>query len=142
MYYSNNPVDSRRFFFECWEKFQNNILLEPLEKQIVDVISEHPEYHSMLQQPDSFLYKEWTPESGETNPFLHMGLHLAIREQINTNRPVGIQTIYQQLVQRKNDPHEVEHLMMEKMAEFLWAAQRNHQLPDESAYLEALKGFI
>ena len=96
----------------------------------------------MLQQPDSFLYKEWTPESGETNPFLHMGLHLAIREQINTNRPVGIQTIYQQLVQRKNDPHEVEHLMMEKMAEFLWAAQRNHQLPDESAYLEALKGFI
>ncbi|WP_204318325.1 DUF1841 family protein [Serratia marcescens] len=43
-------------------------------------------------------------ELGETNPFLHMGLHLAVREQVATDRPQGIRTVYTKLIEKYQDP--------------------------------------
>ena len=123
---------TRQVFYDAWKKAKQGELLTPLEAQVVAVIEVHPEYHVFLekrQPPSSF------PEG---NPFLHMGLHLAIREQINTNRPHGIQLIYKTLCQERQSSLEVEHVIMDTLAKILWEAQQTGVEPDESAYLMAL----
>jgi len=125
----------RQMYKTAWEKFQQQKNLSPLETQIAEVIKEHPEYHDFILQLD----KDFLPEIGETNPFLHMGLHLGLREQLSTNRPLGINSIYQQLILIKGSPHDAEHSMIECLAEAMWSAQANNQVPDELAYLKSLQ---
>lgn len=134
MFYGDSVSDTRKIFFESWGKYITKKPLEPVEQQIVDVIIDHPEYHQMLEKKvnDDTAY---FPEFGETNPFLHMGLHIAIREQVSTNRPAGITLVYQQLVRQKSSNLEAEHAMMECLAESLWQAQRSSSMPNESEYL-------
>jgi hypothetical protein len=140
MFYSQEVEDLRAFYFEVWRKLQDGEQLLPLEQQIANVLRDHPEFHSALSSPDRSKSQQFYPELGQTNPFLHMGLHLAIREQIGTDRPQGILAIYQQLLQKYQDEHRVEHLMMEQLAEQLWLAQKNNLPPDESNYLALLSG--
>lgn len=130
---------ARRIFFDTWRKYQANELLEPLEQQLVHIILMHPEYHGLLNHPEQYLEREYFPEMGETNPFLHMALHMSIVEQISTDRPAGITALYQELLAEKSDPHEVEHGMMECLAEMLWQAQRSGKMIEEKDYLDCLK---
>lgn len=138
MFYGDTVQDTRQLFFSSWNKYQNKKQLSPLEKQIVQVILAHPEYHQMLEYPERFHEHTYYPEFGETNPFLHMGLHLAVREQIATNRPTDIQSAYNNLIKIYHNPLEVEHLIMEQLAECLWLSQKNNQPPDEQLYLANL----
>lgn len=138
MFYGNNVQDTRQLFFDSWAKYKTKKPLLPLESEIVEVIRVHPEYHAMLEQPEKLKEKHYFPETGESNPFLHMGLHLAIREQLATDRPLGIAAVYQKLLVKIKDPLAVEHLMMDQLAECLWLAQRHHQTPDEQLYLNRL----
>ena len=85
------------------------------------------------------LGREYLPEMGQSNPFLHMGMHIAIQEQLGSNRPAGILDVYQQLCQRTGDSHAVEHAMMECLGETLWEAQRAGRDPDERLYLQRLR---
>ena len=133
---------SRQFFFQAWEKHQAGKILEPLESQIVSVIQMHPEYHAFLSNPDSNKDKDYFPEMGDTNPFLHMGLHIAIKEQLSINQPPGINDHYTQLLNKHQDAHEVEHLMIDCLAQTIWEAQRNNSMPDNDAYSECLKALI
>lgn len=137
--FGNDRDSLRRFYQQCWQKAHAKQPLDALEQQIVAVIQEHPEYQPLLQgkQGESALGQEYLPEQGETNPFLHMGLHLGLREQISTNRPDGIATRYQQLLAQMG-MHDAEHRMMDCLAESIWLAQRNGTAPDENAYLECL----
>jgi hypothetical protein len=120
----------------AWKKHCAQQSLSPLETQIAAVIAEHPEYHDAVSGD---LGQEFTIAGGETNPFLHMGLHLGIREQVATNRPAGIGTIFQQLAGRLGDAHSAEHRMIDCLAETLWEAQREQRAPDEMLYLERLR---
>lgn len=138
MLYGDTIQETRQMFFSSWNKFQQKELLSPLENAIVQVILAHPEYHKILGDQNKFQQQSYFPEQGETNPFLHMGLHLAIREQVATDRPGGINTIYNNLIQKHHDPLTVEHLMMEQLAEFLWLSQKNNLPPDEALYLRIL----
>lgn len=133
---------SRRFFIEVWKKYNTGMPLQPLEELILGVIREHPEYQNYLQEEEDSLAREFTPEAGATNPFLHMGMHIAIREQVASNRPPGIAGIYQQLAKSSTSVHDLEHRLMECLGETLWRAQRDNTLPDETAYLECLKKLI
>lgn len=133
--FGNNRNELRKAYADAWNKFQQGQALTPLEQQIAEVIKEHPEYHKSLQN----IEKEFLPEAGQTNPFLHMGMHLGLREQLATNRPMGIRDIYQQLTQKHQSSHEAEHDMMECLAEAMWQAQRQNTMPDEGAYLACLK---
>jgi len=131
MFYSQNLKDLRLFYCNAWNKKLNQQDLSDLEKKIVQVIEMHPEYQKYISE--NHLETEFTSE----NPFLHFGLHLAIKEQIQTNRPQGIQGIYLKLIQKKADAHQVEHCLMEILQFFLWDAQSKNQMPDEKAYLQA-----
>lgn len=130
----------RKFFLEVWEKHKQQTALEPLEQLVLQVILEHPEYHAILDLgEEKIAAMEFTPEGGVTNPFLHMGMHIAIREQVGSNRPAGITALYQQLLHSHVSAQELEHSMMECLGETLWQAQRDNVLPDEAQYLERVK---
>ncbi len=134
-----NREQMRRMYLDAWRKFTARAPLEPLEAQLAAVIAEHPEYVTWLEAGEQALGAEFTPEAGRQNPFLHMGLHLAIREQVATDRPAGIAEVHQKLAARLGDPHAAEHTMLEALAEALWDAQRSGRPPDEQAYLERLR---
>jgi hypothetical protein len=139
MFYGDTIQDTRQLFFNAWKKHQEKQDLMPLEHEILKVILAHPEFHRFLDNPAAFQEHTYYPELGDTNPFLHMGLHLAIREQIATNRPIGIDGCYAQLLKKHKDPLAVEHLMMEQLAECLWLSQKNKTAPNEHQYLAALR---
>ncbi len=139
-FFTNQNRDQLRLkYFEAWQKHCSRLPMEPLEAQIADVITLHPEYHSLFNDPDRVLNKDWKPEDGSTNPFLHMGLHLAVRDQVATDRPAGIRAAHQALTQRIGEPHEAEHRMIECLATALWNAQRSGLPPDEQGYLDAIR---
>ena len=93
--FGNDRGQMRQQFVEAWEKIQQNRPLSELETLITDVIALHPEYHDLLGSGEDMLDLDWLPEQGATNPFLHMAMHIAIREQLGTNRPVGIRGVGQ-----------------------------------------------
>src|SRR5215467_8010596 len=105
----------RRMYLEAWRKFSAKQPLEPLEAQLAAVIVEHPEYVQWLEAGDAALAAEFTPERGQPNPFLHMGMHLAIREQVATDRPKGIADVHAELARRAGGAHAAEHLMIEPL---------------------------
>ncbi len=131
----------RRAYLDAWRKRREGRPLEPLEDQIATVIGEHPEYHGALAD-ESGIDRDYGPESGATNPFLHMGLHLAIREQVATDRPQGIRAIHAALAGRLGTVHEAEHRMLECLGEALWLSQRSGLPPDEVRYLESLAALL
>lgn len=129
----------RQMYIDAWRKHREGIPMEPLEAQVADVIALHPEYQAALERPETVLDRDYKPEGGQSNPFLHMGLHLAVRDQIATNRPPGIRQAYEALARRLGSEHDAEHQIIECLAEALWEAQRAQRLPDEQAYLERVK---
>ena len=137
MIFGQDRLELRRMYADAWQKHLDVLPLSPLEAQIADVMSQHPEYHDAVTGDE--LDKDYTPEAGQTNPFLHMGLHLGIREQVATDRPPGITKLYEALASRTGDRHAAEHQMIECLAETLWEAQSQNRAPDEERYLERLR---
>lgn len=139
--FGQDRTELRQMFFTSWKKHQNKQLMEPLEAVVAKIIELHPEYHALLEDQET-LDKDYTPEMGQTNPFLHMAMHISIQEQLSTKRPTGIDQLYQSMLQKNKDPHETEHLMMECLGKMLWEAQSQNRMPDENDYLVCLKKYI
>ena len=138
MIFSNDRDKLRQTFFDVWQKTKNKQPLEPLEIIISDTLLMHPEYHTLLDKKNT-LKKDFMPEQGQENPFLHMSMHIAIKEQVQAKRPMGIDVYYKKSIQRSKDIHKSEHIIMECLGESLWLAQRNNAMPDEAAYLQCIK---
>jgi len=133
---------ARRFFIEAWRKYRAGEPLQPLQVLATEVILNHPEYHALLDDAQASLEREWLPELGETNPFLHLGLHLAVAEQMSIDQPKGILRHHQALCARLGDPHAAQHALMECLVEVLWQAQRTGQALDAAAYLTCLDRLV
>lgn len=140
--FSNDRNQMRQVFLQAWKKYNENQALEPIEELIAGILSQHPEYQPLLENEDKALARDYLPEAGETNPFLHMGMHIAIHEQLSTDRPQGIAGLFQQLVMQAGDPHVAEHQVMECLGEMLWRAQRDGRMPDEQGYLDCLRKLL
>jgi hypothetical protein len=132
----------RQVFFEAWRKHLADEDMEPLEKMVASVIRVHPEYHLMLSDKERFLMQTFQPEGGETNPFLHMAMHISLLEQVSTDRPQGISELYGRLCKRLGESHEAEHQLMECLGRMLWEAQSANRMPDEQAYLECIRTLV
>ena len=124
----------RRVFVDVWRKHRQGTPLEPLEQAIAGVIGAHPEYQGMLTQSASLL-RDYPVDEEESNPFLHMGMHITIIEQITSDRPAGIRAVYDGLRGRFADTHALEHAMMQCLAESLLEARERNRPPDEQRYL-------
>lgn len=129
----------RGIYCEAWRRHREALPLEPLQAQIVAVIRQHPEYQRLLEDPEKALGREYLPETGETNPFLHMGMHLAIREQVDTDRPAGMRALYRQLSAAYTDTHALDHRLMECLGEAIWRAQRDGRPIGEDDYMACVR---
>jgi hypothetical protein len=136
MIFGQDRHELRKMYADAWRKHCDKTPLSPLEAQIAQVVEEHPEYHEAVGDD---LAKDFTVEGGKTNPYLHMGLHLSIREQVATDRPTGVAAIFRLLADKAGDSHTTEHRMIDCLAESLWESQRDQSPPDESQYLERLR---
>ncbi len=131
--------DARRFFFETWRKYRAQAPLEGLEKTALEVLLLHPEYHGLLESEERNMDRDFLPEDGQLNPFLHLSLHLALAEQISIDQPRGIRGLHAQLLGREHSQHDALHRLLECLGEIVWQAQRNHAAPDEEAYLDCIR---
>jgi hypothetical protein len=135
-----NPTrdQARQFLFDLWAKHQAQAPLTALESMALAVILRHPEYHAMLDDRERYLERDWKPEGGETNPFLHLQMHLAIEEQVSIDQPPGIRAAVQALARRHDSEHDAHHDVMDCLAEVIWNAQRHGTAFDNASYLDCL----
>ncbi|SRR5690625_1610440 len=127
----------RQFFTEAWRKHRHEEILTPLESMALDWMLEHPEYQADLESPGA-AEQDYSVEQGQTNPFLHLSMHLAIAEQLSIDQPPGIRAAYQRLAAR-SDAHDAAHRIMEALGQVVWEAQRSGTPPDSERYLELIR---
>jgi hypothetical protein len=136
--FGQDRAQLRRFFLTSWQRHLAGQPLQPLQRLVAEVVAQHPEYHAALDREEE-LQRDFSPEQGETNPWLHMAMHVTLGEQLGADRPPGIRPLYQRIVLRLGDHHAAEHAMLECLGMALWEAQRSGGTPDEEAYLECLR---
>ena len=136
--FTTDRLKQRKFLAQAWEKYNSNHVLEPLELQLAKIIERHPEYQEFIKNLDT----EYFPEQGKTNPFLHINLHLALQDQLGLDQPKGIKKIYSQLLKKIKDTHQVEHIMMEQIAEMIFNSQKYNKTMNLEYYLESLNELI
>jgi hypothetical protein len=136
-----NPsrAEARGFFFETWRKYRSQAALEGLERTAIEIILMHPEYHAFLDDPQRNLDRDFVPQNGAVNPFLHLSLHLAIAEQVSIDQPRGIRMAYRDLAGNAESEHDALHRLVDCLGETIWMAQRDRAPPDEAAYLECIR---
>jgi Domain of unknown function (DUF1841) len=131
--------DARDFFFCTWRKSKCGENLSDLEKIAVPILSDHPEYHAVLDYPEQYTTQEWPPDMRNSNPFLHLGLHVAIEEQLSIDHPVGIRLLYVQQTMRLNSAHQAKHVMMNCLEEMIDHANGDIASFDVNRYLACIR---
>ena len=129
----------RQFFFDTWGKYRAAAPLQGLETLAIEVILLHPEYHAALEAPGRSAEQDYTPEMGQTNPFLHMSLHLAVEEQLSIDQPPGIRAAFGEVLRKSASRHDALHAALECLGEMVWQSQRDGAPPDAQSYLACLK---
>jgi hypothetical protein len=131
--------EARRFLIDAWRKRREGRPVSALESIAAAIIARHPEYHPLLEAPDGNVEREFPPEDGTVNPFLHLSLHLAVEEQIAIDQPPGVRAQYERLRLARGDDHSAQHALLECLAEMVWTAQRHGTPPDPALYLSCLE---
>jgi hypothetical protein len=139
MLFDPSRDEARKLLFESWRKRKAGELLTPLEDLVAQLIGKHPEYFAVLEDPGRYRERDYQPEQGESNPFLHLMMHLTIEEQISIDQPVGIRAHFTRLTLRLGSEHDAQHRMMECLGEMIWQSQRNRTQPDAAVYFECLE---
>lgn len=128
----------RQFFFDVWAKYRAAQPLAGAEQPALEVILAHPEYHALLEQPEHYRERDYFPEAGELNPFLHLAMHLAVAEQLSIDQPPGIRARYAALCAQHGDAMAAQHAVIDCLGEMIWQAQRHQTEFDSAAYLRCL----
>lgn len=139
MFATDNRDSTRAVFFRAWRRYRERQPLEGAETLIVQAALQHPEYHRFLEDPDRHRDADFTPEQGRTNPFLHLGMHIAIEEQVSIDSPPGIRALYADLLRHAGDAHDLQHRMMACLGDALVQSSRNGGQPDATMYLDCLR---
>jgi hypothetical protein len=137
--YAPSQRDVRIFFCDTWRKQREGMPLAPMEALAADWISQHPEYHGALADVDAALAADYKVDTGQTNPFLHLSMHLTITEQVSIDQPSGVAQALHLLAARRGSLHEAHHEVMECLGEMIWASQRSGLPPDGHAYLDCVQ---
>jgi len=130
--------EARRFLVDAWRKFRAGEPMSALERRAADLIALHPEYHALLDDAERNIDRDFSPESGAVNPFLHLSLHLAVAEQLAIDQPPGIRAHFERLRAARGDEHAALHAVLECLGEVVWQSQRTNTPPDGTLYLDCL----
>jgi hypothetical protein len=131
--------EARRFLTDAWAKYRAQAPLSDLEKIAAGLIGQHPEYHARFEQPERHADRDFAPEQGDVNPFLHLSLHLAVAEQLAIDQPPGIRAHFERLRAARGDEHAALHAVIDCLGEVIWQAQRQRTPPDAQLYLGCLE---
>ena len=131
--------EARRFLADAWAKYRAQQPMSGLEQMAVGIIAMHPEYHAVLEDAEKHLDRDYAPDTGAINPFLHLSLHLAVAEQLSIDQPAGIQAEFERLHAARGNTHDAQHVLLECLGEVIWQAQRTRSPPDPSLYLDCLR---
>ena len=137
--FSPSREQARLFFFDTWRKYGGGETLSDLEKIALAVITLHPEYHALLDDAGRHLERDYAPEDGGINPFLHLSLHLAIEEQLSIDQPPGLRAQFERIAAASGSEHDTKHALLECLAETIWQAQRAGGAPDQASYLACIE---
>jgi uncharacterized protein DUF1841 len=136
--FSPTREEARRFLVDAWRKFRAGEPMSALERQAAGLIALHPEYHAILDAPERHVERDFAPEGGAVNPFLHLSLHLAVAEQLAIDQPPGIRAQFDRLRAARGDEHAALHAVLECLGEVIWQSQRTNTPPDGALYLDCL----
>ena len=136
-----NPTqaDVRRFLCGVHAKAQSGAPMEAIETLASLWIAEHPEYHADLSDVDAAIARNYDETPQQTNPFLHLSMHLSISEQCSIDQPRGIRQAVELLAARRDSLHEAHHEAMECLGRMVWESQRSGQPPDGAAYIDCVQ---
>jgi hypothetical protein len=124
-------------FFRVWRAYREGLPLAGMDALALEVILQHPEYHGALEHPERTRDKDYVEES---NPFLHMSLHMALEEQLSIDQPPGIRDAWDALLRRRaGERHAALHDALECLAETVWRSQRDAMPPDAALYLSCIE---
>jgi hypothetical protein len=137
--FNPSQADVRRFFCQTYAKHVGNHILTPLENIAARWLVEHPEYHADLSDEAAAIARDYPPEGGKSNPFLHLSMHLSISEQVQADLPAGLKAAYGMALARMGDPHTTHHAIMEVLGQVLWEAQRQKMQPDMDAFVDGVR---
>jgi hypothetical protein len=137
--FNPSQADVRRFFCDVYRKQRSGEPLQAIEVLTAGWLDEHPEFHAELADVEAALKKMSEPDAGQTNPFLHLSMHLSISEQCSIDQPAGVRQAVELLTARLDSLHEAHHQTMECLGQMIWESQRSGRPPDGQAYLDALR---
>jgi Domain of unknown function (DUF1841) len=137
--FSPSRDEARTFLIDAWSKHRAQQPLTALEKVAAGLVAMHPEYHATLENPDQSMGRDYSPEAGDINPFLHLSLHLAVAEQLAIDQPPGIRAQFERLRAARRDEHAALHAVLECLGEVIFSAQRLRTPPDAALYLACLE---
>ena len=136
--FSPTRDEARKFVTDAWRKHRAGEPLSALEATAARLVDMHPEYHRVIESPAMYADRDYRPEHGDINPFLHLSLHLAVAEQLAIDQPRGIVAHYERLRAARGDAHAALHDIVECLGEVMWQAQRSGTGPDAALYLDCL----
>ncbi|MFN4330003.1 MAG: DUF1841 family protein [Limnobacter sp.] len=123
-----NPTrdQARLFFLNTWKKYHQEQPLSEAESLALQWMTRHPEYFPTFDaELEEVLARDYSVETGEGNPFLHLSMHLAVAEQVSIDQPPGIRSSFSKLCERLGDEHQAAHQVFECLAEQIYQQQRN-----------------
>ncbi|MEO5672359.1 MAG: DUF1841 family protein [Ramlibacter sp.] len=137
--FNPSQADVRRFFCAVHAKGREGQPLDALETLAGQWLLEHPEYETDMSNADAALARAYDGADGQTNPFLHLSMHLSISEQCSIDQPRGIRQAVELLAARRNSLHDAHHEVMECLGQMLWESQRAGRPPDGQAYIDCVR---
>ena len=138
--FGNNREKIRGFILTCWNKREQSLFtLSALEQHVIRALNLHPEYQRLLESGEDALHQDFAHGADKSNPFFHLGLHITLYEQLESDRPTGIRALYQKIQHAAMDKHEAEHKLLHCLEQSLWEARARNSMPDEAGYLECVR---
>jgi hypothetical protein len=137
--FNPSQEDVRRFFCSVYAKARGAQPMDAMETLAGQWIAEHPEYHADFQDLEAAIGRVYPEGSGQTNPFLHLSMHLSISEQCSIDQPRGIRQAVELLTHKRQSLHAAHHEAMDCLGTMLWESQRAGRPPDGQAYIDCVQ---
>lgn len=137
--FNPSQADVRRFFCAVLAKSIGDQPMDTLETLAGQWLQEHPEYKDDLADADVAVAREYQGDDGNSNPFLHLSMHLSISEQCSIDQPRGIRQAVELLAARRSSLHDAHHEAMECLGQMLWESQRAGRPPDGDVYVACVQ---
>ena len=137
--FNPSQEEVRRFFCAAHAKARAGQPLDALETLASQWVGEHPEYAGDVADAEAAVARVYDGSNGQTNPFLHLSMHLSISEQCSIDQPRGIRQAVELLAVRRNSLHDAHHEAMECLGQMLWESQRTGRPPDGDAYVACVQ---